>query len=126
MGYVSIGKFSPEEVLPYIYNCKERKYAGHRVKMTSKRYKVFAEKGLRCACCDIEGKYFSLEKHENDKESKRYHFNLYAINNGEPMLMTKDHIIPKSKGGTDCLENLQPMCIKCNSRKADKLEQGAG
>lgn len=28
--------------------------------------------------------------------------------------MTIDHIIPKSKNGTNNIENLRPMCRKCN------------
>jgi 5-methylcytosine-specific restriction endonuclease McrA len=38
-------------------------------------------------------------------------------------MITKDHIIPRSKGGKDILDNYQPMCIICNSKKADKLEE---
>ena len=37
--------------------------------------------------------------------------------NGEEVLMTKDHIIPKSLGGKNTIYNLQPMCQFCNSRK---------
>ena len=28
--------------------------------------------------------------------------------------MTKDHIVPKSKGGADHLDNLETMCDQCN------------
>ncbi|MDE2862826.1 MAG: DNA methyltransferase, partial [Chloroflexota bacterium] len=37
-----------------------------------------------------------------------------------PQHLTVDHIIAKSKGGTDHLENLQLLCSHCNSVKGDR------
>lgn len=33
---------------------------------------------------------------------------------------TSDHVVPKSKGGTDDLSNLVAACRPCNSRKKDR------
>ena len=90
---------------------------GDIIKGNSQRFQTFFTKGLKCACCGIEGKYFAKEK---DPNAARYHLNLYAVNEaGEEVLMTKDHIIPWSKGGKDDVSNYQTMCEKCNKNKSN-------
>lgn len=32
---------------------------------------------------------------------------------------TLDHVIPKSKGGTNCKENIVAACVNCNSLKGE-------
>lgn len=53
---------------------------------------------------------------EEWKELKRK-FNNKCAHCREEKKLTKDHIIPLSKGGTDYITNIQPLCRNCNSKK---------
>ena len=93
-------------------------FDNEKIKVNSQRYQVFATKGCTCCNCGLQAKYFALEKF---KDQDNYHLNLYGINTqGKEVLFTKDHIIPKAKGGKNILENYQTMCNVCNEFKADK------
>ena len=62
--------------------------------------------------CGLEAKFF---RHENNNVNNPnvWHFNLYGVNNlGEEVMFTKDHIIPKSKGGKNHVSNYQTMCVQ--------------
>jgi 5-methylcytosine-specific restriction endonuclease McrA len=39
--------------------------------------------------------------------------------------LTVDHRLPRSRGGTNALENLQTMCSPCNNAKGNALPAGA-
>ena len=96
-------------------------FDGDLVRMDSHRYWLFTNKGCVCVACGVKGKFFAKER---VLETENYHFNLYGINkNGEEILFTKDHIVPKSKGGKDRLDNYNTMCSKCNCEKGASISE---
>lgn len=90
---------------------------GYKVRRISLRYMTFYQKGTDCVCCGRKGSYFLLEE-GNKHNPERKHFNLYTE---DGILLTKDHIIPKSKNGKNNVDNMQTMCIICNQKKKDKI-----
>lgn len=55
----------------------------------------------------------TLAEWEEVKKSNKYK----CVHCGQKTKLTKDHIMPLSEGGTDYIENIQPLCRNCNSRK---------
>jgi 5-methylcytosine-specific restriction endonuclease McrA len=127
--FSAVARFSIEDVLPFTngneafkdYNVNGEIFS---VKMVSKRFSCF-KNSLKCVNCDLVGSVFLLGKVPN---TERAHFNLYAVHphSNELILMTKDHIIPLSRGGTEANKNLQTMCTHCNNLKGNSLPQSAG
>lgn len=52
----------------------------------------------------------------------KYNYTCLCCNKKEPeILLTIDHVIPVSLGGMNIIENAQPLCHSCNSRKKAKV-----
>jgi len=115
-------KYSLDEILPFVkssFGKKERiNLDGDLVKVTSDRLFIFKQD--HCCCnCGIAGVFFVKEKHSSGDVS--FHLNLYAVSeDGEEILMTKDHIVPRSLGGKNHLNNYQTMCVRCNLEKGNE------
>lgn len=112
--------FRPDEVLPHVIKSGGRRTfivegVEFQVKMNSDRYHLFA-RNLECVSCGLVGSMMALELAPN---SAHPHFNLYALDHGCEVLMTKDHVVPVAQGGPDRDDNYQTMCAVCNNIKGD-------
>lgn len=115
---IHLGAFGLDDVFPFVtaedtkkeYSVGDKTY---QVRMNSDRYHVFRTNNL-CVSCGLAGSKMILDMNPGDSSP---HFNMYAEENGRLVLMTKDHKLAKSKGGTDDLDNYQTMCATCNNLK---------
>lgn len=91
------------------------KFKNHR------RLGVFFHKGVACVTpnCKHVGTRLIFSRDAAGGE----HWDVFT---DDMLLMNVDHIQPKSRGGSNKLENLQPMCSLCNTHKSNQrinLEQ---
>ncbi|UTC29673.1 HNH endonuclease [Bajunvirus bajun] len=96
------------------------------------RYRIFRDNPA-CVSCGLKGTYLALERSAAfDKASRQFrvcdeqlwHMNLYGTReDGAEVMFTQDHIIPRARGGSEDITNLQTMCSPCNNRKGHKMPE---
>ena len=116
-----IKHFTLEQIIPLLSKHKEsftindKEYVVYLGKSTQK---LFAGSQV-CVNCGRTGTHFRL--YHDPKQSIPKFINSMCLFSDDNMLMTADHIVPRSAGGLTHSINLQVMCLKCNQKKADKL-----
>ena len=139
-----LGEFQVDQIVPLLGTDKPKQYFDTKVgqfgvRMSSNRLECLRRNQM-CVRCGKEGTLFRLESVIRQpnmgpgcyiKECpwcslhhiETPHLNLYHVaEDGKLIMMTQDHILPKSRGGSDQIENLQTMCETCNHNKGSQLD----
>lgn len=89
----------------------------------SRTVKTAIKNNKRCISCKVDSHCVAVVRNVNTGRENV----VFLIDNGERYVpLTKDHIVPKARGGTDKFQNLQCMCLDCNSEKADTVAEHEG
>lgn len=121
--YERLGTVPLELVLKAIARGNGLQCYGVYCHTSSNRLLTYHHYGVKCCVpgCELAGKYFAIERSVNQRTSK-YHLNLYGEDvYGQEVMITSDHRIPKSRGGSNEIDNRQPMCAPHNFKKGNQL-----
>lgn len=100
------------EVLPLIGKSLVE-IRGVSVHANTDSLKTFKKRGPKCWLCGLEGTFFAMEK-QGDQDI--VHLKLYGAQGKREVLLTKDHVIPKSWGGRNTMKNYRVLCATCNNQ----------
>lgn len=75
----------------------------------------------KCACCGAIAKCALVYKNPLT-DNGTYIIDVLVEKDDNFSILTCDHIIPKSLGGEDNINNYQLLCYNCNIEKGNKLE----
>lgn len=99
---------------------KVRPIRSEEEKKTSKRLNRLTSNHKRRALLKNTHGSFTLKEWETLKA--QYNWTCPCCKKSEPdTKLTIDHIIPISKGGSNNIENIQPLCKSCNCKKSAKI-----
>lgn len=104
---------------------EERLVKGKQISICS-GYQLFSSlrhQPIKCWHCSCVADRWISTIGQNDIRNNPV-LNLYGITkHGKLRLMTRDHIIPKSLGGVDDIQNLRPGCDVCNGERANHMSK---
>ncbi len=75
---------------------------------------------INCVFCGCKAQSWILERGKNEPSAKPV-LNIFSEKNGRKVMMNRDHIIPKSVGGSDDFANFRVTCSDCNATRGNFL-----
>lgn len=118
-----IGVFEIDEVLPLVGKGRRVPFVvdgvAYEVNMNVHAVKLWGERPLHCALCGLKIHYFLLVQDPDNPKPQWREPVLLGFSNLGTMFNT-DHIVPRSLGGNDDLDNLQIACHRCNQKKGNR------
>jgi 5-methylcytosine-specific restriction endonuclease McrA len=100
------------------------RHAEERRKYSPEYYKFHPEKSVAASNRRRALKYASESTHtEEEWQALKAFYNFKCLRCGkqEPDIkLTRDHVLPLTQGGSDSIDNVQPLCARCNSKKNNK------
>lgn len=101
------------------HNNREKRLAYNRAYHKANRHKVVAwTNARRVRKKAAEGSHTEAEW---QALKEQYNYTCLRCGRREPEItLTRDHVVPLTKGGSDWITNIQPLCAVCNSSKNNK------
>lgn len=97
------------------------RHAEERRRYSLEYYKLHPEKSVAATNRRRARKYASGSTHTEEEWQQLkafYKFTCLRCGKQEPKIkLTRDHVIPLTQGGSDSIDNIQPLCAQCNSKK---------
>jgi hypothetical protein len=97
-------------------------YGKYSISGDTKRFHILlANPALTCYKCGCQATHFRAELHRNElKRAPRTAFSFNPYSDSGKML-TWDHIVPKSLGGSNDVVNARIACEVCNSTRGNEM-----
>jgi 5-methylcytosine-specific restriction endonuclease McrA len=117
--YKTVEILTYEEFFEYLNSAQtEFRYKDYCINVDKPRMQTHIQKDNVCLHCGLSTTHFAIQY---GAKQKTPHINAWNLSNNKKVLMTSDHIIPSSKGGSDDISNRQVLCEHCNCKKGDRL-----
>lgn len=121
--YEPITVCSAKKAFLLIYLLKADLIAERSGRVLRSIHQTFPYPSVIRLCSYIKVRYKSIELSRRNILRRDNHQCQYCGQTNPPL--TLDHIIPKSRGGSESWDNLITACVKCNNRKGSRTPEEA-